>query len=257
MDDIMGSGNLPRAVAFVDYEHWLFSLANEYKLKPDIGAWLADLQDKVDLRDLYFFGDFSAPEMENELYRIRSFSNKIIETRNAGYYKKDFTDFIMLDAIYQQLFLSPSIEAFVILSGDAHFNSVCAFLKTICRKKIGIYGVRGALSGQLRNTADWWRELPFEVELFRLYYGMILSNLKRLEEHRERVFHPTFLRTVESTADYNGVDRELIRAALEKLIAMGYITKRLEHVGLRQTITAIRVDWDAVAMDGIWAGAPV
>lgn len=242
----------PRALAFVDYEHWLISLNHKYHLKPNIGSWISELRSKVDLRDLYFFGDFSTPEMEQELFRIRSFTTKIVETKNAGIYKKDFTDFIMLDFIYQQEIALPDTEAYILFTGDAHFNSVTAFLKNIRGKQVGLYGVRGALSTQLKNTADWWAELPFEADLFREYFRMILSNLRHLEDRKDFPVKPTFMRTVQCTAEYNNVEEEMIKSALEQLMAAGYISQKEEYIGFHRTITALCVDWDAVKQDGLW-----
>lgn len=246
---------LPKAVAFVDYEHWLIALQKLHHIKPNIGSWIEDLSMRVQLRDLYFFGDFSTPEMEGELCRIRSFTNKIIETKNAGNYRKDFTDFIMLDAIYQQIILSPDVEAYIFFTGDAHFNSVAAFIKTICRKTVGVYGIQGSLSNQLKNTADWWYEVPFESEMYLLYYRMILNNIKYLEQRKERSVFPTFMRTVQCTADYNQVEADFIKDALQKLITEGYITQGEEYIGFRQTLKVLRVDWEAVVRDGIWIDA--
>lgn len=243
----------PHAVAFVDYEHWMISLDKLYHMKPNIDSWIEDVHTRVKLRDIYFFGDFSAPEMENELYRIRSCTNKAIETRNAGYYRKDFTDFIMLDSIYQQVILSPETESFILFSGDAHFNSAAAFLKNICRKEVGVYGVRGALSNQLKKTSSWWVEVPNEVEEFRRYYTMLFQNIRHLEQIKNRTVFPTFMRTVENTAEYNQVDRELIRAALQQLIEKGYIGQRTEYVAFHKTITALSVDWDMAEMNGLWS----
>lgn len=251
LEPMVQADYLPSAIAFVDYEHWTVAQQKLFCMKPNIGEWFEDLHQKVKLRDVYFFGDFSAPSLENELYRIRSYSNKIIETKNAGYYKKDFTDFIMLDCIYQQVIQSPEVQAFVIFSGDAHFNAAAAFIKNICRKQVGLYGVRGALSGQLKNTVDWWVEVPSEAALFRTYYKMILSNIKHLEDRKDFSPKPTFHRTVQCTAEYNGVDQESIQAALKQMIALGYITQQEEYIGLHRTIPTIRVDWDAVRAAGL------
>lgn len=257
LEPVVHADYLPSAIAFVDYEHWTVAQQKLFCMKPNIGEWFDDLHKKVKLRDVYFFGDFTAPSLENELYRIRSYSNKIIETRNAGYYKKDFTDFIMLDCIYQQVIQSPEVQAFVIFSGDAHFNAAAAFIKNICRKQVGLYGVRGALSGQLKNTVDWWVEVPSEATQFRAYYEMILSNMKHLEERQGFSPKPTFRRTVEHTAEYNGVDQELIQAALQQMIEHGYITQQEEYIGLHRTITTIRVNWEAVRTDGFTCDLPI
>ena len=34
----------PSAAVFVDYEHWLFSLHNRFRMLPDVSAWVQELQ---------------------------------------------------------------------------------------------------------------------------------------------------------------------------------------------------------------------
>ena len=156
------------AVAFVDFEHWYISMDRFYGIKPDIRAWRADLAEKYDIRDIIFFGDFSNPSLRAEIPRIREVSSYIIETQNASdYHKKDYTDFIMLDHIYQRAVTSPEIDVYVIFSGDGHFSSVTSFLVNRCDKEVAVYGVRDAVSMQLRNTAtvtvDWPIDPPKKI----------------------------------------------------------------------------------------------
>ena len=40
---------------------------------------------------------------------------------------KDYTDFIILDNIYQKALSSSDVNLFIIFSGDGHFSSVVAF----------------------------------------------------------------------------------------------------------------------------------
>ena len=61
------------------------------------------IRDRYDVHDILFFGDFSNPSLRAEISKIREVSSSIIETQNASsYHKKDYTDFIMLDHIYQR-----------------------------------------------------------------------------------------------------------------------------------------------------------
>ena len=68
---------LPKAVAFVDYEHWYISLKNNYGLLPNIKAWFEELNQKYNLVEVNFFADFSHKSLADEIGRIRLFSNKI------------------------------------------------------------------------------------------------------------------------------------------------------------------------------------
>lgn len=133
-----------RAIIFVDYEHWYISFDKFYNKKPDIKAFREELAQTYEIADIIFFADFSNPSLRSEISRIREVTGSIIETQNASaHFKKDFTDFIMLDHIYQSALMRSDIDTFIIFSGDGHFSSVVSFLKTKCRKEVGIYGVKG------------------------------------------------------------------------------------------------------------------
>lgn len=68
--------------------------------RPDIKAWRDALSEKYEMEEIIFFADFSNPALRQEIPRIREVSNYIIETQNTSTsFKKDFTDFIMLDHI--------------------------------------------------------------------------------------------------------------------------------------------------------------
>ena len=91
-----------------------------------------------------FFGDFSKNQsLREEMTKIRGFTNNIIETGNGtNRVTKDFTDFIMLDHIYQAAMSDrDDIDVFVIFTGDGHFTSVASFLKNKCKKEVEIYAV--------------------------------------------------------------------------------------------------------------------
>jgi len=127
----------PTAAVFVDYEHWYISLHRMYQIRPNLQAWMADMKENYDILDVTFFADFSNQHLANEVPRIREITNNIIFTAptGTGAHKKDFTDFIMLDHIYQRAMSSKEIDTFIIFSGDGHFSSVVSFLKTILIKR--------------------------------------------------------------------------------------------------------------------------
>ena len=60
----------PRALAFVDYEHWYISLDKMYHTRPDIGKWINDMEKTLDIRGIWFFGDFSKnPRIYEQYHR--------------------------------------------------------------------------------------------------------------------------------------------------------------------------------------------
>ena len=189
-----------RAIIFVDYEHWYISLNNLYGIKPDIRAWRAMLSEKYDVKSIYFFGNFSNPALRAEISKIREISSLIIETQNsAAHYKKDFTDFIMLDHIYQSAIDSDNIDAFIIFTGDGHFSSVVSYLVTKCRKEVGIFAVRDALSSQLKNCASYSVTVPSSEELTLHIKRLIIKAINTVYEENAKP-RPTFLATAQAVA---------------------------------------------------------
>ncbi|MBR5137117.1 MAG: NYN domain-containing protein [Clostridia bacterium] len=246
----------PKAAVFVDYEHWYISMRTKYDQQPNIKSWVDDLHKRVDIEEIVFFGDFTKYNMESEIQRIRLFTSKIVETKNAsGHYKKDFTDFIMLDYIYQKAFTSSSFDTVILFTGDGHFTSVCAFMRNCCKKQVGIYAVRDCFSKQLRDVADWYMEIPSEEDLIRPYYHMILEAIMSFETSEGKKLYPTYMRVVNQVIEQYGVTEETVRDAMDKLMAQGYIRKEEKSVGFRKHITALITDWKALVEADIWDAA--
>lgn len=258
----IGIGNLfkkktekkPAAAVFVDFEHWYISITKLHGTKPNIKTWARSLAKKYDIKDISFFGDFSNPSLAGEILKIRAVTNNIIQTSNTGNYKKDFTDFIMLDHIYQKAMFSPDIDAFIIFSGDGHFSSAASCLKNNCGKEVGIYGVKDAFSHQLKEIATWFEEVPSKTELYEKYFDMILTNLKELETTSVNS-RPSFSKTVEAVSNIYGAPEEKIREALSILIESGYILRKETAYGRKKVMT-LDIDWDKINEDEIWVKDP-
>jgi Protein of unknown function DUF88. len=244
----------PKAVAFVDYEHWFISLDKLFHVKPDIKRWRDDLAAKYELKELIFFADFSNPSIRPEISRIREVSNYIIETQNtSSSFKKDFTDFIMLDHIYQKAMTAAEVDVFIIFTGDGHFNSVTNFLISQLGKTVGVYGVRDAMSNQLRNTASFTVTVPADNDMSTEYTRMILRNMKFLQNNTgSRRSYPSFMPTVENVARINNVPQDKIADSLRKLIEGGYINQMQERPYGARSIKVLRVDWEKCRADGIY-----
>ena len=247
-----GSG-LPTAVAFVDYEHWFISMEKQFGEKPDIQAWFDDLKTKCNITEVVFFANFSKfRDKETETRRIRSFTNKIIDTYNPDQrYVKDYTDFIILDNIYQEAFHENSPEMFIIFTGDGHFSSAVAFLRNFCKKQVGVYGVAGCISKNLINGADWYVEFPIKVDENAVITKALFSYLKDAEKNV--TFFPTFMHTAEEIAIETGLPQEKVTDVLADLIKQGFITQEMKKTTRGKPIKVLVTDWDLVSRKGIWA----
>lgn len=241
-----------RAVIFVDYEHWYISFDKFFHKKPDIKAFRDELAQSYDIVDITFFADFSHPALRAEISRIRAVTGSIIETQNSSsHYKKDFTDFIMLDHIYQAAMTRTDVDTFIIFSGDGHFSSVVSFLKTKCRKEVGIYGVKDCISSTLREAADFTIDVAGEDPVLLERAHMILRNLKALVDSKKgKKARITFWATAEAVAKTYGVDKNDIADTLRKLIEKEYLSQRYIRSGTKN-IKVIEVDWEKCKKDGL------
>ena len=238
------ANGLKKAVAFVDYEHWYISLLKNYGLAPNIKGWIEELGARVNLTEAVFFADFSHRSLADEIRRIRPFSNKIIDTRSTMGVKKDFTDFIMLDNMYQKALSSDDIETFVLFSGDGHFSSVTSFLKNFYSKEVGVYGIRGSFSRQLQDSATWCVTLPMEDEIYGAGIQLILECVKNAKTTVTASYVIT-----EICKNNKGITSSSLNAALKKLVSEGYITERrfgTDPQKNKQTDPVLFVDWDRV-----------
>ena len=247
----------PKAIAFVDFEHWYISLDKMHHLRPDIKAWRDELSERFDMKEIIFFADFSNQSLRSEIPKIREITNYIIETQNASSnYKKDFTDFIMLDHIYQNAMNSDDIDTFVLFSGDGHFNSVVNFLTSRLKKKVLVYGIRDAMSNQLRNSATWCITLPKNNDPDLEIYKMILRNMKYLKDKNSSSngkYYPTFWPTVEMVSRLNKLKKKDVAEALRKMISKGYIIQLSEKLPDGKVIKYLSVKWNKCESDGITA----
>jgi hypothetical protein len=194
---------------------------------------------------IYAFGDFTKPEISQERNRVRTVTSNIIDCSNeSAIIKKDFTDFIMLDHIYQELIQNPAVEQFIFLTGDGHFSSAATFLRNYMEKTVGVYGIAGSLSRQLRDCSSWTKEinaidgdeLEYQTNLFR--------NLKSAEGKGLVI---TFMKTVEHTVRRYGGDQYRYEDILRNLIDEGYISNDVcTAFADRGEIRVLSVNWDRV-----------
>ena len=228
----------------------------KFGLKPRIREWRDKIASEYNIRELLFFGDFSNPGMRSEIPRIREVTNLVIETQNTSpHYKKDFTDFIMLDYIYQKALVSADngVGTFIIFTGDGHFSSVVKFLVDKCEKNVIIYAVREGLSGMLKNVASKCIEVPEEGEPERTYYSMIVYHInelqKRFGEKSDKA--PSFSSIISTVADTYGMDRETVKDIANTMADRGYLNIRIRRVAYGRHISTVTVNYDKLNSDGI------
>ena len=241
-------------MVFVDFEHWYISLDNMYHKRPDIKAFRDELTERYDIADIAFFGDFSNPSLRAEISSIRAVSNTIIDTQNTSSgFTKDFTDFIMLDHIYQSALNNHDLGAYVIFTGDGHFSSAVSFLVTKCRKEVMVYAVREACSKQLRDSANHCRLIPDNEVADISTAKRILRSLSAVydkKKQKKKKPCPTFWATVEAVSRNEKIPRNEVADALRTLVAGGYVYQVKEKIG-SDTVKVLRVNWQKANEDNL------
>lgn len=233
---------------FVDYEYWAISQEQEFKSMPNISLWVNDLKTRGIINELTFFGDFSG-NLFGEIKQIRTCTNRIIDTRQeASHHKKDFTDFIMLDHIYQKVMSAPDIEQIILFTGDAHFASVAAYLRTAKQKTVGLYGITNTISRQLTNIVDWVIEFPFPDEYLEDYIKIIIAEFQKMAA--KPYIKPSFNKTVENIAYYRRADYGLVEEAMSFMVSKGYLYRQEVIEGGEVKYVYYSANWELLRADG-------
>lgn len=249
--NLKGPKTKTKAIAFVDYEHWFYSYYKLYHIKPNMIEWRQKLEEEFDLDDVMVFGDFSYKTIGDELIKIRSVTNSIIETRQTmSDSKKDMTDFVMLDYIYRYVNEHPKTNTYILFTGDAHFQAVVKYLKQVHKKEVIVYGVKNALSSQLREIASKTYELPASDEIVKRLYPIIVKNMAYVSDKLNII--PTFNSTARTLSERNGISEELIKTALSEMLGKGLLYTRKQRVAFNQSVNVLAANWEALEKEGLW-----
>ena len=210
---------------YIDYESLFIGMNSQFSVNPDLKQLVADFRSVCRIMDIKVFGDFTKQELSNERNRVRTITNFLIDCGSESeMVRKDFTDFIMLDHIYQDIVRNAAIKQFILVTGDGHFHSVATFLRMYMDKPIGIYSLPRSLSHQLRDCASWVRVIDVKDDNEEEYARRILANLKQVEEAGKIA---TFRRTCEVISNSNRYGYETCRYVLSKMITDGIIDQEL------------------------------
>lgn len=243
--------NKKKALVFVDYEYWFYSYINRYGIRPDVSAWRKELESRYTIVDIMIFADFNSPSIGEELANLRTITNTIIETGTATQVrKKDMTDFVMLDYIYQSVSDRSDVGTYVIFTGDGHFQSVVKYLGQKCHKNVVVYGVDYTFSNRLKAVAQSFELLPTQQELDDCHSKMILKYFARINNKRNVT--PTFWGTIEAVAKFNSVPEDSIKASLLRLITNEYVSQREIKLEKDKTVRIVVPDWDKLRRDGVF-----
>ncbi len=236
------------AVVFVDYEYMQISFKNRYGINPPVSDWYEEICEHYDVKNIYFFADFTNHAIKSNLNEIRKITSNTIDTQNtASHHKKDFTDFFILDYIYQAAFERQSPGTFIIFTGDGHFGAVTRFLTTKCGKKVIVYGIERTISGQLKSLATACVEYPTYEKLKKLYYPVFAKHMQQMLQSYQYL---TFMIVIKYVFEQTQINQTVLRDALEEMISDGYISMKETYYRRRKT-RILSPNWDKLKRERI------
>lgn len=240
-----------KAMVFVDYEYWFYSYKTQFRIRPDPKAWREMLEQQHQIEDIMVFANFSSPGLGNELDRIREITNTIIETGGDNLrQKKDMTDFVMLDYIYQCADSRKDIDTYILFTGDGHFQSVVKYLTQKKKKKVIMYGVTDSFSSRLQSITDEFHLLPAQEEVIESCMRFVLIDLVKC--YNNDTIIPTINSTAATVARNCGMPEDQVKAAILKMLDIGYIYQRFKYVAFNRRVKVIALKWEKLIEEGIW-----
>lgn len=238
----------PTTYVYVDYEHWFYSMKKNYNVSPTLDTWVADLKKKYYIPEIYFFADYSDPDIYREVDKLRKISNYIIDTSCNPKNKND-TDFIMLDFLYQKAALLKRDETFILLTGDSHFTYVVMYLVRTGHP-VGVYGVKNSVSQFLTEQASWYEIIDGE-NVADMYYKYILEYFKEKENGYFKIQH-TFAKTSQLIAERYNLDINTVKTAIQQMKNDGYIDSYSEKSrNHNYNVDALYVNWNEAKNAGL------
>lgn len=240
----------PKAIVFVDYEHWFYSYRNIWGIKPNVSAWRRELEAKYRIEYIEFFADFSNPAISDEKAYLESIADRVYDTRDELVRRnKDMTDFVMLDHIYRSAVKYRCIPNYVLFTGEGNFKAVMKFLRDR-RKTVISYGVSGAYSGMLRESANETMTVPTEEEIYIHYRDYIIDNLAYVVDNGKII--PTFNGTIDAVSEKHGLQPQAVKTVLRRLIDEGYVYQRPHSFGIGKTVKRLTANWDRLIAEGLF-----
>ncbi|MEW6032228.1 MAG: NYN domain-containing protein [Bacillota bacterium] len=213
----------PGVALFVDYEYAVLTSLNHWKTPIDPKRIVEKAMSVGAIEHAVAFGDFNSEPLRREAPKLRTASIDAVSapTSSVAGKVKSYTDFVMLDNIYQTLLDRPEIGTFLLVTGDGHFSGVVARLRVRHGKTVGVLGIEGNISGELKAAASFVAELePLEMDMSDPVLDEIIRFIARSQEERRAI---TFGATAQCCAASLNVPEEHVRQYMAALSAEGAI----------------------------------
>ena len=152
----------PEVALFIDFENVRYGLLNTFGQEPDPHELMgkARAYGRVVLASAY--ADFTEhPSYYRRTLEVAGILPRDIPKRRTGSHKSS-ADMVMLMDVVDCLLDRPSVETYVLMTGDSDFIRVVTRARHRFGKKVVISAVPGTVSGDLIASAD--TEDPLVVE---------------------------------------------------------------------------------------------
>jgi hypothetical protein len=232
---------------FVDYEYAVLTSLNYWQTPISPQRIIAAAMDVGCIEHAAAFGDFNTEPLRREASKLRTASIDAVSapTGSLDGKAKSYTDFAMLDNIYQTLLDRPDIATFLLMTGDGHFSGVVARLKIRHGKTVGVLGIEGNISGELKAAASFVHELcRLELDPNDPIFDEIIRFIAKSQRERSVI---TFGATAQCCAATLNVPEENVRQYMATLSTQGAIIQEVvEYQGrpsrvMRLSLTHPRV----------------
>jgi len=232
---------------FVDYEYAVLTSLNYWKTPISPQRIIAAAMEVGCIEHAAAFGDFNNEPLRREVPKLRTASIDAVSAPSGSQdgRVKSYTDFVMLDNVYQTLLDRPDIATFLLMTGDGHFSAVAARLRVRHGKTVGVLGIEGNISGELKAAASFVHELRrLEMDPNDPLFDEIIRFIARSQRERPAI---TFGATAQCCAATLNVPEENVRQCMAALSSQGAIIQEVvEYQGrpsriMRLSLTHPRV----------------
>lgn len=222
---------------FVDAENLVYGYLNRFRARLDPGKLVEIANEYGTVKYFKCFGDFNNPGLQEYEDRFKANTFDIISEpsveRNGKF--KEFTDFNMLNHIYQTLIDDDSVTTYVLGSGDGHFSELVNRLRIRHGKEVVIIGVDGTISSKLRTAVV--RTLDAEDASAPFDYASLIRFMHSGESMGKILTFGSTLRV------YTQAPRGEVSRALQKLIEERCLLQMVEDIE-GKNIRRLRINYD-------------
>jgi hypothetical protein len=220
---------------FIDYEYSVLTSLNYWKTPISPQRIIAAAMEVGAIEHAVAFGDFNTEPLRREASKLRTASIDAVSAPTGALdgRVKSYTDFAMLDSIYQTLLDRPDIGVFLLMTGDGHFSGVAARLRIRHGKSVGVLGLEGNISGELKAAASFVRELRrLEMDPSDPALDEIIRFIARSQQERSAI---TFGATAQCCAATLNIPEENVRQYMAALSSQGAIIQEVVEYQSRRS----------------------